>query len=131
MLLTEGQRISVNMSLSTISCCECKGIFAVTDNAYRHYKDTGDTFNCPYCNTSQHYAKPEISVLKDRIKTLENTRKYYLEQLGKEKRSKIAIKGHHTRLKKRIFNGVCPCCNRTFKNLHLHMENQHPEFLED
>lgn len=130
MVITEGQRTTVIVGLSSIECCSCNGVFAVTDNAYDHYKNTGEFFNCPYCKTSQHYSKPEISILKDRIKTLENTRKYYLEELAKEKKSKIAIKGHHTRLKKRIANGVCPCCNRSFKNLHLHMENQHPEYLE-
>lgn len=26
--------------------------------------------------------------------------------------------------------GVCPCCNRTFKNLARHMAGQHPGFTE-
>lgn len=28
----------------------------------------------------------------------------------------------------RIRNGVCPCCNRSFKDVHRHMKSQHPEF---
>ena len=30
--------------------------------------------------------------------------------------------------KKRAASGVCPCCNRTFRQMALHMKNQHPEF---
>jgi len=131
MVLTAGQRTTISVDLCTIKCCNCYGIFAVTDHAYNHYKQTGHFFNCPYCDQSQHYTKSEISKLQDRINTLENTRKYYIEQLGKETRSKIAIKGHHTRLKKRIAAGVCPCCNRSFQNLQSHMKNQHPQYLEE
>jgi hypothetical protein len=39
-----------------------------------------------------------------------------------------AHKGHATRLRKRTKAGVCPCCNRTFKQLARHMSTQHPDF---
>lgn len=29
--------------------------------------------------------------------------------------------------RKRVGNGVCPCCNRTFTNLQRHMASKHPE----
>lgn len=31
-------------------------------------------------------------------------------------------------VKERIKNGVCPCCRRSFSNLHRHMSTQHPGF---
>ena len=37
-------------------------------------------------------------------------------------------KAAKTRLKNRVASGVCPCCNRTFKQLAAHMSRQHPEF---
>lgn len=39
-----------------------------------------------------------------------------------------AQKAAKSRLKNRVANGVCPCCNRTFANLQRHMEHRHPEF---
>jgi hypothetical protein len=27
-----------------------------------------------------------------------------------------------------VANGVCVCCNRSFKNLAAHMQTKHPEF---
>lgn len=41
-----------------------------------------------------------------------------------------ATKAAHTRTKRRVGNGVCPCCNRTFQNLQRHMESQHPEYAD-
>lgn len=46
-------------------------------------------------------------------------------------KSLIATKGVVTRLKNRARNGVCPCCIRTFKDLHMHMASEHPNFVTD
>ena len=37
-------------------------------------------------------------------------------------------KGARTRMANRIHAGVCPCCNRFFRELHAHMQSQHPTF---
>ena len=42
-----------------------------------------------------------------------------------------AIKGQLTKVKNRIKNGVCPCCNRSFANMAKHMANQHPNYTKD
>lgn len=47
--------------------------------------------------------------------------------------SRRATKANGTRLKKikhRVAHGVCPCCQRTFKQLAAHMENKHPDYTE-
>jgi hypothetical protein len=31
---------------------------------------------------------------------------------------------------KRVGNGVCPCCNRSFVNLQRHMKTKHPKFKD-
>lgn len=46
------------------------------------------------------------------------------------KNSARAQKAAKTRIKNRVANGVCPCCNRHFKNLHAHMKNQHPDYTK-
>jgi hypothetical protein len=33
-----------------------------------------------------------------------------------------------TKLRKRVANGVCPCCKRKFSNVVLHMRQEHPEY---
>lgn len=39
-------------------------------------------------------------------------------------------KGALTKVKKRVGNGVCPCCNRSFVDLGRHMATKHPAFTE-
>lgn len=42
-----------------------------------------------------------------------------------------AQRGVTTRLKNRVANGVCPCCNRTFANLQRHMSTKHKGFIAE
>jgi chemotaxis response regulator CheB len=44
-------------------------------------------------------------------------------------REHSATRAQLTKTKKRVANGVCPCCNRTFKQLARHMKAKHPEFV--
>lgn len=43
-------------------------------------------------------------------------------------RSVSAMRGQVTRIKNRVGNGVCPCCNRSFSDLTRHMHTKHPEY---
>jgi len=47
------------------------------------------------------------------------------------KASLRSTKGVVTRIKRRVANGVCPCCNRSFKDLARHMQGQHPDWVEE
>ena len=46
-------------------------------------------------------------------------------------RRTAAARGQVTKIKNRVGHGVCPCCNRTFENLHRHMTTQHPTFTAE
>ena len=43
------------------------------------------------------------------------------DQLEAERRA-------HKRTAKRVANGVCPCCHRSFTNVRRHMNTQHPDY---
>ena len=47
-----------------------------------------------------------------------------------ETRRRAAAKGQLTKVKKRVGNGVCPCCTRSFTDLARHMESKHPAYVE-
>jgi hypothetical protein len=51
-------------------------------------------------------------------------------QLQKKDYQVRAARGQLTKFKKRVGRGVCPCCNRHFKDLARHMESKHPELIE-
>ena len=50
---------------------------------------------------------------------------------GHANRSRAALKGQVTKIKRRVGKGICPCCRRNFANLRDHMEDEHPDWSEE
>lgn len=122
--------------LVEVVCCRCKEPFGLLQSSYDTLQRNGATFHCPWGHV-QHFAEGETEADKlrrerDRLK--QNTA-YLQDQLREareatehQRRRANGYKGHATRITKRAKAGVCPCCNRTFKQLAAHMANKHPEF---
>lgn len=55
------------------------------------------------------------------------------DQAAAAHRSAIAYKGHATRLRNKIANGVCPVagCRRHFDNVQAHIEGKHPDWARE
>ena len=53
------------------------------------------------------------------------------DRLEGARRSRAALKGQVTKIKRRVSKGICPCCRRNFANLKRHMEGQHPDWSEE
>lgn len=51
------------------------------------------------------------------------------DQARAAERSARATRGHLTRLRQRIANGVCPWCKRSFSDVRRHVAGQHPEHV--
>ncbi|HEY0108085.1 MAG TPA: hypothetical protein VGB67_00570 [Fibrella sp.] len=102
----------------------------------RRCREVGKTFYCPnghgqvYKTTELAKAKEMLENARRRSAMAENRADWLARDLEAAKRSKAAIKGQLTKTRKRIANGVCPCCNRTFKQLDAHMTNKHPDFVK-
>lgn len=128
------------VTFSVISCCyeKCGREFAITTNMLNHYKSGKNDFYCPYCKGTQgFYGKNKEDRLKDKIDMLEKEIRFSERQAANaraeeryQKNCARAQKAAKTRMKSRIKNGVCPCCNRTFKQLAAHMKSQHPEYVD-
>jgi hypothetical protein len=118
----------------TAICCSCSIPFAFPDYKYEQLVKEGTRFHCPNGHP-QYYTESENTKLK-RLLEQEQKRRTWAEQsrqdawkrLEEEKRSKAAIRGALTKIKTRVKAGVCPCCNRTFRQLVLHMKSKHPGF---
>jgi hypothetical protein len=52
-------------------------------------------------------------------------------ELRETENRRRAEKAAKTKLKRRVANGVCPCCKRHFDNLQRHIHSQHPEFVSE
>ena len=114
------------------TCCNCGTTFAFTKGFYDQRQQDGKGFYCPNGH-NQYYTNNQAKKLEDAQKALdraESNAKYYREEAEAKARSLSATRGQITKIKNRIAKGVCPCCNRSFEDLHNHMETKHPNYVE-
>ena len=120
---------AIQVTLIHETCCNCATNFAMDNNLKQRLKETGDTFYCPNGH-AQRYTETEATRLKRQNQSLESNLRWAKIDAQNAKYSHAATKGKLTKLKNRIANGVCPCCNRTFANISRHMAGQHPDYLQ-
>lgn len=118
---------AIGFELITPGCCNVP--FLMSQGHFNARKQDHDTWWCPNCGCTRHFpAKSDKEILKEQLEAQRRRTRLAEGQAEQERHRTRAQKAAKTRLKNRIANGVCPCCNRTFKNLMQHMHNQHPEF---
>jgi hypothetical protein len=136
----EAMVYDATVTMQTIICCVCAIPFGVPSQYKAHLHETKDSFYCPsgHC---QSYSKSTETLFQEKLAKLEEEKQYEIQLLKNQVHSKerlirskqkenVALKSKHTKFKNRVANGVCPCCNRSFENLHNHIKTQHPEFKQ-
>lgn len=113
-------------------CCKCGIAFAIPEDFQRKVRRTSESFYCPEGH-QQYYPggksdEAKIKELENELRRESDNAEFWRGQEAIQKRRVAAAKGRVTRIKNRIANGVCPCCNRHFENVERHMKNQHPDF---
>lgn len=111
-------------------CGECGVWFGLTEFMLDKRRKDGKSFYCPNGH-SRAFRETEAMRLQRQLDDERQRRRAAQDLLHAEERSHTATRGHLTRQKKRAANGVCPCCNRTFKQLAAHMKNKHPEYVKE
>ncbi len=120
----------------TVHCYKCGVAFGMTESMQKRRRDDGESFWCPnghsqcYCESNVKKLEKQLAREKSRHDQTEASLHQVRRARERTERRLSATKGVVTRIKNRVKNGVCPCCNRHFKDLHRHMKNQHPEYGE-
>lgn len=88
-------------------------------------------FWCAQCGIANCFSgKSDIERLRGKLTTTKDMLNSVRAERDTKEAQRRAEKAAKTKLKQRIANGVCPCCQRSFTNLHSHMQKQHPDFAE-
>lgn len=122
-------------TLTVLHCGKCQIRFAVPESFDRRNHETGDTWYCPaghprvYRDTDVDKLRREAEDLRRQRDAARVSRDAARDQAETAERRRRAAKGQLTKVKNRVANGVCPCCNRTFADLARHMETKHPGFV--
>lgn len=128
-----------NISFEVIqpSCCNLP--FMMTLSMYDERLRTKKTWYCPNCGSSRVFnGETEESKLKKELAKEVQRKEAALRRANEARieadkmRAKEEVqRKSKLRMKNRIKHGVCPCCNRTFKNLQNHMKSKHADFVSN
>jgi hypothetical protein len=130
--------------LSVVECCNCHIYFAMPEDLHVELQRNHKSFWCPAGHSISYRQKSDIEIAKAETEEMRRQRdrekqnSAYLHSRIEEEAEKKnharaqarAFKGVITKVKKRVGNGVCTCCNRSFSNLAAHMKHKHPEWAK-
>ena len=119
--------IQVSVNLESHTCGTCGIPFAAPDYFWAQRKRDGQGYSCPNGH-SWVYTETEAQKLEKQLDTEKQRVEFFKRQTESERSQHVATKGLLTKAKKalaRVENGVCPKCNRTFKQLAKHMQSKH------
>lgn len=114
----------------TITCCHagCGIVFAVPSWWESKRRDDHTVWYCPNGH-EQHFNSASATELLRKALVAKDAQ---LDQVraarARAERRAAAARGQVTKIRNRIANGVCPCCNRSFQNLRRHMATKHPHY---
>lgn len=129
-----------------VPCYQCKVAIPMTAEVNEMLIQSHRTFYCIWGHPNVYIqGESEADKLRregDRLKqsiaekddAIARARTQRDEQAGLRQtaeRSAAAYRGQVTKIKRRVGNGTCPCCNRTFVDLARHMAGQHPTFAAE
>ena len=128
-----GQQITSVETLLVKRCPVCSIIYALPEGRLNRCEENGENWYCPnghslvFITTKVQEKEKEIERLKASLNYSNQRAELHQQNYINAERKRAALKGVITKTKKRAANGVCPCCNRYFVNVHRHMQSKHPD----
>src|SRR2546421_1544641 len=113
------------LRFKTTTCISCGVIISIPEDLYDWRLKDHRSFYCPNGHSQQFVGETEEARLKRELDAVQ--RRLAFERTAKEQ-AEAALKkaqASQARLKKRVNCGVCPHCQRTFKQLAMHIQNKH------
>lgn len=112
-----GEIKTFSLEMITRVCPTCGIPFAIPSSYYTKLKENHVTFYCPNGHPMWHAHKSTAEELADKLKNTEN-------QVAQLQTAKIQLEGQL----KKVSEGKCPCCGKTFKSLQKHLVSRHPNY---
>jgi DNA-binding transcriptional regulator YiaG/DNA-directed RNA polymerase subunit RPC12/RpoP len=105
----------------TPSCCNVP--FAMSKSHYDKRRSDQKNWWCPNCGSRRHFiGRTEEQKKIDSLKAdLNSTRR----ELNMERTDRRDAQKKYTRIRTRVQQGQCPCCDKKFENLRDHMASEH------
>lgn len=112
--------------VDVIECYKCGSWTALTTSQHERFLENGETFYCAIGH-GQSYRNSKVTVLTKELEEQRRRTSQALSHVDELLLDKVARKKELTALKRRTDNGVCPHCQRTFKQVTRHITKKHPD----
>jgi hypothetical protein len=119
-----------SVTFYNVECGCCGGLYAILERHRKWCEEHSKSWSCPYCKVTwgyDHDGSP-LNKARRRINRLEATERRLKDERDTAERQRRGQKAAKTRLINRIKAGKCPCCGKTFPDLHKHMSDKHPDY---
>jgi len=127
-----GLAIPVLETLESVRCATCGILFGITSDYMRRRRDDHGDFSCPSGHINVYRGQSETDRLRAELANEQHRTAYekrmreYAEKNAKGARIAAGMaKASLGRTMTRVRAGVCPHCQRTFKQLAAHMKCKH------
>ena len=131
---------AVDVHLAVRTCPVCTILYAVPQQLLDRASERAESWYCPnghslpFIETELDRQKQRAEQAERRLASTQDTAARWRDNAERERRTAIAYKGHLTRIRNRMANGVCPVpgCKRSgFKQVMQHIASLHPDWLHD
>lgn len=128
-----------SVTFHTVVCGECAGVYAITERHRQYCYDNAKSWHCPYCEVGWGYRSGNSALDREkqranRAEEALSRESAYAQRMRDERdtaeRQRRGQKAAKTRVMNRIKAGECPCCGKSFPDLHRHMRDAHPSYAE-
>lgn len=114
------------VTLKTLQCSCCGIVFSIPENLMTELRRTHASFYCPNGHSQYYPQDNETEKLRKELRRKEQELADTVQLKIRSENLLIKTQRDLNRMKK----GVCPCCNRSFRNVREHMRKQHPETIK-
>lgn len=119
-----------------LDCGSCGVPFTMPKLVYDQQVEEGGYHTCPNghtrgwdkSNSQRERDRREQERLKQSVAQKDDEIRELNERVSTLVVTVATTKRETAKLKKRAAAGVCPCCNRTVRQMALHMKNKHPDY---
>lgn len=109
----------------TMTCGGCGVLFAFSRTYYEKRREDRKTWHCPNGCVRHFTGQTEAEKLQQEVERQKSILDAERARAARVEQERDQVARAHNRMRSRVFNGVCPCCNRTFQNLMAHMKTEH------
>ncbi len=118
---------TVTIKMAHIECGKCGISFYLPESRKEEHKKLGSIWYCPNGHP-RVYGESDVDKFKKERDRAQQERDTAQELLAATERRNEKLLKEQKRVAHRAANGVCPCCNYTFRQLASHMKTKHPDY---